>query len=272
MSNYPKRSSHFAHKAFRLMHKSSLAATIGRDAFCIIAVVLHTEDAARYRGPVRYFNSQLMETLGFAKWESFNRARIKAIESGWLNYSGDGKRSAGLYFVTVPDGYELIDDSPMEETLSPADGYKQGYKEGYKRGYDEGIKGGINRGQWGVQPGDKGGEPYYPIPLPNPNPIPFPDSSIVSNETIEPPILIFNCNGNQKDWWLTQSQVSKWKEAYPGLDVLSECRKAMAWTEANTKKTARGMKRFLVSWLSKANDRGTTQRQPQKQLRLSEVT
>lgn len=179
--SYPKRDSHFAHKTFRLMHKASVAAEIGRDAFCIIAVVLHTEDAARYRGPVRFYNSQLMETLGFAKWESFARARQRAIDTGWLTYRGDGKRSAGQYFVTVPDGYGDICDSPIEESSResyPRNGYDQGYEEGdkagydrgYKEGYDEGINGGTMPAQPGIRSGDEQGELYNPIPKPKPKP------------------------------------------------------------------------------------------------------
>ena len=179
--DYPGRDSHFAHKTFRLMHKASVAAEIGRDAFCIVAVVLHTEDAARYRGPVRFYNSQLMETLGFAKWESFARARQRAIDAGWLTYCGDGKRSAGQYFVTVPDGYGNICDSPIEESYPesyPRNGYDQGYKEGdkagydrgYKAGYDQGINGGTMPVQPGIRSGDEQGELYNPIPIPKPKP------------------------------------------------------------------------------------------------------
>jgi len=190
--SYPKRDPYFAHKTFRLMHKASVAAEIGRDAFCIVAVVLHTEDAARYRGPVRFYNSQLMETLGFAKWESFAKARLRAIESGWLVYSGDGKRSAGQYFVTVPAGYGDICDSPIEESSPesyPLNGYDQGYKEGdkagydrgydqgYKAGYDRGIIGGTIAGQPGIRSGDDVGELYNPIPNPNPSP----ESEVVSS-------------------------------------------------------------------------------------------
>ena len=168
MVNYPKRSQFFAHKTFRLMHKTSLAAEIGRDAFCIIAVVLHTEDAARYRGPVKFYNSQLQETLGFAKWDSFNRARQKAIDSGWLQYEANGNRGAGLYFITIPDGYDAIDDSPIEPMSTPEDGYNAGYNAGYKAGIIEGIK----RVQCGVQLGDNEGELYNPSPKPIPNPKP----------------------------------------------------------------------------------------------------
>ena len=175
--SYPSRDSHFAHKTFRLMHKASVAAEIGRDAFCIVAVVLHTEDAARYRGPVRFYNSQLMETLGFAKWESFAKARQRAIDCGWLVYFGDGKRSAGQYFVTVPEGYGDICDSPIEES-SPESYPRNGYDQGYKAGYDQGYKAGYDRGvigdtiavQPGIRSGDDVGELYNPIPNPNPEP------------------------------------------------------------------------------------------------------
>ena len=163
---YQPRGSFFAHKAFRKMHKSSAAADMGRDAFCLVAVVLHTEDAARYRGPVRFFNSQLMETLGFAKWETFDKARKRAIDSGWLQYRGCGKRTAGLYWVTVPADLDDMDDMPIEESidsLSPKAGYKEGYKVGYKEGYDRGIIEGINGdtigAQSGVRSGRKQGEP-----------------------------------------------------------------------------------------------------------------
>lgn len=163
---YPVKGSHYAHRTFRLMHKASVPAEIGRDAFCIVAVVLHTEDAARYRGPVTFYNSQLMETLGFAKWDQFDKARRRAVESGWLVYEGCGKRKPGQYFVTIPDGYSQIDDGMIEDII-PADGYKQGHNDGYKAGVIEGIK----RGQSGVQTGDKQGEPSTLSLIPNPNPI-----------------------------------------------------------------------------------------------------
>jgi hypothetical protein len=160
--NYPKKDSHFAHRTIRLMHKASVASVIGRDAFCLVTVILHTEDAARYRGPVNFYNSQLMETLGFSKWDSFNRARQRAVDSGWLVYEGDGKRSPGRYFVTIPHGYGMIDDGVIEGII-PESGYNQGYNDGYKAGIIEGIK----RGQSGVQTGVTS----YPIPNPIPNPI-----------------------------------------------------------------------------------------------------
>ena len=166
--NYPKREPFFAHKFVRLMHKAAVAAEIGRDAFSLLVVVAHTEDAMRYRGAAKFWNSQLIETLGFTKWDQFDKARRKAIESGWLSYSGDGKRTSGEYYVTIPDGYEQISDTPIEDTctlVNPENGYKQGYDDGYKQGMIEGI----NRVQCGVQTGDEQGEPSIPMPLPTPD-------------------------------------------------------------------------------------------------------
>jgi hypothetical protein len=95
------------------------------------------------------------------------------------------------------------------------------------------------------------------------------DSSVVSEPTTDPPILIFPCNGNPKEWGLTQAQISEWNEIYSGIDILAECKKALAWIRANRRKTAKGMPKFLVGWLNKAVD-GQRLRvaEPQKVSRL----
>jgi len=67
-------------------------------------------------------------------------------------------------------------------------------------------------------------------------------------------LLTFPTNGTPKLWHLTEKQVSEWNELYPGVDVLAECRKALAWVKSNRKKTARGMKRFLNGWMGRTND------------------
>lgn len=61
-----------------------------------------------------------------------------------------------------------------------------------------------------------------------------------------------------KSWPLMPAQVTRWCEAFPDLDVLSECRRALAWIEANPakRKTAGGMTAFLVRWLNQTVDQG----------------
>ena len=191
---YPKRDSFFAHRFVRLLHKTAVASEIGRDAFVLLVVVVHTEDAMRYRGAAKFWNSQMIETLGFSKWDQFDKARKRAVESGWLHYTHHGKRMAGEYFVTVPDGYELVSDAPIEPISYPDLGYKAGYKDGYdvgyKQGYEEGIKTGTIKVQSGVRSGDKDGykqgEPSIPIPIPIPKPFPLYG---IGNEIIIPESL-----------------------------------------------------------------------------------
>jgi hypothetical protein len=165
---YPARGQFFAHKFVRLIHKTALAAEIGRDALALLVVVAHTEDAMRYRGAAKFWNSQLIETLGFSKWDQFDKARRRAVESGWLNYVCHGRKQAGEYHVLVPDGYSMVDDNPIEHCtlLSPESEYDRGYKQGYKQGMIEGI----TRVQTGGQLGDEQGDLSIPIPYPNPLP------------------------------------------------------------------------------------------------------
>lgn len=74
-------------------------------------------------------------------------------------------------------------------------------------------------------------------------------------------LLSFPCDGNPGVWNLIESQVSEWSKLFPSLDILAECRKALAWSSASPdrRKTSRGMKRFLVSWLTRATDNRRSQ-------------
>lgn len=70
-------------------------------------------------------------------------------------------------------------------------------------------------------------------------------------------VLVLPCTGTgARAYSITETQATKWSQAFPGVDVLGELRKAHAWLEANpTKvKTHRGMPAFCVRWLSKAQD------------------
>jgi hypothetical protein len=62
--------------------------------------------------------------------------------------------------------------------------------------------------------------------------------------------------GVDPTWPLTDTAIDKWAELFPTVDVLGECRAALAWIEAHPtkRKTARGMAGFLVRWLTRATD------------------
>jgi len=75
----------------------------------------------------------------------------------------------------------------------------------------------------------------------------------------EPPILIFPTVGmGGKTWGLRPCKVQELSAAFPGVDVLAECRKALAWCEANPakRKTHKGLAAFLFRWMEKCQNRG----------------
>jgi hypothetical protein len=75
-----------------------------------------------------------------------------------------------------------------------------------------------------------------------------------------PGILTFPVSGRngKKTWELQLEFVKELEEAFPAVDVLAECRKALMWikTSPAKKKTHRGMGRFITSWMSRCQDRG----------------
>jgi uncharacterized protein YdaU (DUF1376 family) len=110
-----------------------------------------------------------------------------------------------------------------------------------------------------------------PSPSPSPSPYTVSDSKIkvvssasAKGPTHEPPaVLIFPVTGKgPSTWGLTESLVAEWTAAFPALDVLAESRKALVWIQANRRKTARGMPRFLVAWLNRATNTDVTTRNP----------
>jgi hypothetical protein len=82
----------------------------------------------------------------------------------------------------------------------------------------------------------------------------IPSTPPVPND--EPAVLTFPCDGKPNAWLLTESQLANWRSLFPSLDLLAECRTALAWVLADTtrRKTARGMPKFLVGWFGRAQN------------------
>lgn len=95
--------------------------------------------------------------------------------------------------------------------------------------------------------GREDGATSHATPAPTPTPTPTPD---------EPVLLLFPTEGTPREWRLRRAQVTEWQETYPSLDVLAECRRALAWVKAKPgrMKTTRGMCAFLVNWFNRAVD------------------
>lgn len=77
-----------------------------------------------------------------------------------------------------------------------------------------------------------------------------------------PAVVTFECSGSVKSFNVTQADIDEWADVFLGVDVLLTIKRAKAWIDANParRKTAKGMKRFLVNWLGKDQDRGVYSR------------
>lgn len=64
-------------------------------------------------------------------------------------------------------------------------------------------------------------------------------------------------SGKPNAWQLSKALISELAATYSGINVPAECRKAWEWVKCNPgrKKTAKGMPKFLNSWMSRAQDR-----------------
>ena len=60
------------------------------------------------------------------------------------------------------------------------------------------------------------------------------------------------------EYQVKRKELDEWKKAFPAVDVEQELREMRAWCLANPtlRKTPRGVKRFINTWLSKEQDKG----------------
>ena len=75
-----------------------------------------------------------------------------------------------------------------------------------------------------------------------------------TTEPDSPVVLTYPCSGGKGlTYDLTQAKLDEYEEAFPGIDVFTECKKALQWCRDNPrrKKTPTGMPRFLGAWLGK---------------------
>lgn len=72
-------------------------------------------------------------------------------------------------------------------------------------------------------------------------------------------IMVFPCVGRgPTEWPLTDAKVAEYRQSFPAVDVLGECRKARQWCIDNPtkRKTFGGMPAFVSRWLSRVQDSG----------------
>lgn len=57
---------------------------------------------------------------------------------------------------------------------------------------------------------------------------------------------------------IEEKQIQYWHESFPALDIVGEIRKAEAWLDSHRKNRKSDIKRFLVSWFTRSQDRAKT--------------
>ena len=119
-AKYPNRPPFFANRFCRLLTKSAAAMEIGPEACWLLSVIAHQEDVCRYSKPVAFWNEQLKSVCGLKGSSRLSRVRRSAIDNGWLHYDPGSKSKPGKYWVLVPNGVSLDDDSPTCESGLPS--------------------------------------------------------------------------------------------------------------------------------------------------------
>lgn len=81
--------------------------------------------------------------------------------------------------------------------------------------------------------------------------------SDLPSEDSEPPVYKIILN-DKTYHGVTEADMARYRELYPGADVDLEMKKIIGWCESNPskRKTKRGVKAFITNWLSRAQDRG----------------
>lgn len=76
-----------------------------------------------------------------------------------------------------------------------------------------------------------------------------------------PPVIGLPLNDGT-EFPVSVEQLHEWKGLYPAVDVMQQLRSMRGWLDANPKrrKTIRGIKAFVVRWLSKEQDQGGNQK------------
>lgn len=87
-------------------------------------------------------------------------------------------------------------------------------------------------------------------------------SELIESPT-EPTVISIPLNSGFRD--IVQSEIDKWSNLYPNVDVMQQLRNMVGWCESNPtkRKTKTGVNRFINSWLSREQDKGGYR--PQKQ-------
>jgi len=102
----------------RALFASEAIKAMGKDAALLVQWVALREDELRYREPVRAWNAELENVLGFNSPKQLNETRRRAVEAGWLLYCRDHDRAIGEYLAVIPARFhDLLCKSALPESF-----------------------------------------------------------------------------------------------------------------------------------------------------------
>lgn len=81
----------------------------------------------------------------------------------------------------------------------------------------------------------------------------------IQKEPPQPPLITLQLNTGA-EYEIYQEDVVEWSDLYPAVDVMQCLRNMKGWLLSNPakRKTSKGIKRFITTWLQKEQDRGGT--------------
>lgn len=84
------------------------------------------------------------------------------------------------------------------------------------------------------------------------------DTYCTEPEADSTPAVIHLILNDKAFYPIYQSDIDQWQSLYPAVNVLQQLRAMSGWLDANPtkRKTRKGIRRFINSWLSKEQDRG----------------
>jgi hypothetical protein len=76
------------------------------------------------------------------------------------------------------------------------------------------------------------------------------------------------------DYQADDKDIVAWQRTYPAIDVHQELNAMESWLDANPtrRKTSKGIKRFINSWLARAQDRGGSPQVKQKTTKSKDIS
>ena len=98
-------------------------------------------------------------------------------------------------------------------------------------------------------------------PIPDNKPYSKPDNKediLVEADASAQQVAITLTLNDKSEHPIYQRQIEEWTALYPAVDVMQELRKMRGWLQGNPqkRKTARGILRFITSWLAREQDKG----------------